>query len=134
MTAWIVDTSVWHKAGRVPTIARRLRDLATHHVILTCPPQVLEYCHSARDAAEHREHCADMASFLQAERHPDAEAVLGIQARLWGAGLVRGAGRVDVLVAAYAIANDAVVLTSDRDHDHIAAVEPSFRHEYLAEH
>jgi len=32
-----------------------------------------------------------------------------------------------------AIANEAIVLTADRDHDHIAAAVPDFRHEFLPE-
>ncbi len=44
---------------------------------------------------------------------------------------MRGAGAVDILIAAYAIANDATILSADRDFDHIAAVT-DLAHEYVA--
>ncbi|MDR6169719.1 MULTISPECIES: PIN domain-containing protein [unclassified Curtobacterium] len=133
MSAYIVDNSVWWKAGRHPAIATRLRAVSTQDLILTCPPQVLEYCFSARDAAEHAEFRRDMEVFFPAEEHPSAADVLTLQSALWNGGYVRGAGAVDSLIAAYAIANEAIVLTADRDYDHIAAVVPDFRHEYLPE-
>jgi predicted nucleic acid-binding protein len=50
---------------------------------------------------------------------------------LWGSGLVRAAGSVDILIAGYAIANDATVLTADHDFDHIATVS-DLQREYVA--
>jgi predicted nucleic acid-binding protein len=133
VSAYIVDNSVWWKASRFPGIADRLRSIATQDLIVTCPPQVLEYCWSARTPAEHDAYRQDLAAFMAADQHPDDAEVLRIQAALWSAGFVRGAGVVDVLIAAYALANDAVVLCADRDYDDVAAVVPGFRHEYLPE-
>lgn len=133
MSAYIVDNSVWWKAGRSPRIAARLRAISTRDLILTCPPQVLEYCFSARTAAEHVEFQADMALYLSAEEHPTTDDVLAVQAALWAGGYVRGAGVTDTQIAAYAIANDATVLAADQDFEHIAAVVPRFRHEYVPE-
>lgn len=133
MTAFIVDNSVWWKAARFPAMRQRLRDVAAQDLILACPPQVLEYCFSARDADEHAALREDMAQWLPAEEHPGIGDVLAIQTALWAGGYVRGAGTVDVQIAAYAMANAAVVLTADHDFDHIAAVVPSFAHEYLPE-
>ena len=131
MTAYIVDNSVWWSAGRSSAIATRLRQVATRDLILTCPPQVLEYCFSAETPADHDEYRTDMLQYLPAEEHPDEDMSLEIQSALWQGGFVRGAGPVDVLIAAYAIVNDATVLTTDHDFDHIAAVVPDFRHEYV---
>jgi predicted nucleic acid-binding protein len=133
VSAYIVDNSVWWKAGRFPGIAARLREISTQDLILTCPPQVLEYCFSARTAAEHVEFHADMALYLSAEEHPDTAAVLAVHEALWSGGYVRGAGVTDTHIAAYAIANNAIVLAADTDFSHIAAVVPGFRHEYLPE-
>ncbi|WP_144753961.1 DUF5615 family PIN-like protein [Curtobacterium pusillum] len=133
MSAYIIDNSVWWKAGRHPAIAERLRVVSTQDLVLTCPPQVVEYCFSARDAAEHAEYVLDMEVFFPAEEHPSETDVLALQSALWNGGYVRGVGAVDSLIAAYAIANEAIVLTADRDYDHIAAVVPGFRHEYLPE-
>ncbi|MBT1544035.1 PIN domain-containing protein [Curtobacterium aurantiacum] len=133
MSAYIVDNSVWWKARRFPGIAGRLRTVSTQDLILTCPPQVLEYCFSARDPAEHSELQQDMAVFFPADEHPTKDDALAIQTALWNGGYVRGAGTIDTLIAAYAIANDAIVLAADHDYDHIAAVVPEFLHEYLPE-
>lgn len=46
-------------------------------------------------------------------------------------GLIRSAGALDILIASYAIANDATVLTADHDFDHIARVT-DLQHEYVA--
>lgn len=56
--------------------------------------------------------------------------MLDLQAALWGAGLVRAAGAVDILIAGYAIVNDATVLAADHDFDYIARVS-DLRHEYV---
>ena len=47
-----------------------------------------------------------------------------------GPGLVRAAGSLEILIAGYAIANDATVLTADH-FDHIATVS-DLQHEYIA--
>jgi predicted nucleic acid-binding protein len=57
--------------------------------------------------------------------------VLDIQSALWTSGPVRAAGSLDILIAAYAIVNDATVLAADHDFGHIAAVS-GLRHEYVA--
>jgi predicted nucleic acid-binding protein len=101
---------------------------------MTCPPQVLEYCHSARTGPDHQGHRDDMDAFLEASEHPDVQDVTSIQNALWNNGHVRGAGPIDVHIAAYAVRNGATVLSSDRDYDHIADAVADFRHEYLPEH
>ena len=65
------------------------------------------------------------------ERAPDESLVLDVQSALWNSGFVRAAGAVDILIAAYAIVNDATVLTADHDFDHIAQVT-DLQHEYVA--
>ncbi|GAB3754884.1 hypothetical protein GCM10028864_35170 [Microlunatus parietis] len=65
------------------------------------------------------------------EHAPDESLVLDIQSALWNSRLVRAAGSLDILIAGYAIVNDATVLTADHDFDHIAAVT-DLRREYIA--
>lgn len=65
------------------------------------------------------------------EHSPEESLVLGIQSALWASGYVRAAGAVDILIAGYAIANDATVLSADHDFDYIAAVI-DLNHEYVA--
>lgn len=114
MTTYLVDNSIWHKAGTNPTIAAKLRQLTPDHLIITCPPQVLEYCHSARNSDEYAELRADMDQLLPAWEHPAEADALDIQQALWNHGMPRAAGAFDCLIAAYARANDAVILNSDR--------------------
>ena len=134
MTTYLVDNSIWQKAGKSPAIAQRLRDISPQHLIITCPPQVLEYCHSARSLEEYAELREDMDELLAAWVHPSEDEALDIQQALWESGMPRAAGAFDCLIAAYAVANDAVVLNSDRDFGHIeAATSGAVRQEYVAE-
>ncbi|MDH6238183.1 PIN domain-containing protein [Cryobacterium sp. CG_9.6] len=114
MTTYLVDNSIWQKAAGSPAIAQRLREISPNHLIITCPPQVFEYCHSARSREEYSELREDMEELLAAWEHPSAKDALDIQQALWEKGLLRAAGAFDCLIAAYAVANDAVVLNSDQ--------------------
>jgi predicted nucleic acid-binding protein len=133
VTTYLVDNSIWQKAGTSPAIADRLRSLSPNHLIITCPPQVLEYCHSARDMREYAELREDMEELLPAWEHPAEQEALDIQQALWSAGLMRAAAAFDCLIAAYAVANDAVVLNSDHDFGYIElATGGRVRQEYVA--
>lgn len=132
MTTYLVDNSVWQKAGRSERIARRLRELSPQHLIITCPPQVLEYCHSARNEAEYMELRQDMDELLPALVHPTTQQALDIQQALWQRGMMRAAGAFDCLIAAYALVNDAVLLNSDRDFGYLElATRGAVRQEYV---
>jgi len=131
---YLVDNSVWSRlvAGD-QTVTARLRQIerAPSDLFVTCPPQVLEFCHSARTPEDHACYRAQISLGFPLERAPDESLVLDIQGRLWASGLVRAAGAVDILIAGYALVNDAIVLAADHDFDHIAAVS-DLRHEYVA--
>lgn len=132
MTTYLVDNSIWQRAGTSAAIADRLRALSPNHLIITCPPQVLEYCHSARDPREYAELREDMEELLPAWEHPDEQDALDIQQALWNKGLIRAAAAFDCLIAAYAVANDAVILNSDRDFAYIElATDGRVRQEYV---
>ncbi|PWJ26865.1 hypothetical protein ATK17_3043 [Branchiibius hedensis] len=134
MTDYLVDNSVWARlATGDPGITARLRRIerTPSDLFVTCPPQVLEFCHSARAPEEHARYREGITLGFPLERAPDESLVLDLQAALWGAGLVRAAGTVDLLIAGYAIANDATVLAADHDFDYIARVS-DLRHEYVA--
>ncbi|WP_066514371.1 hypothetical protein [Curtobacterium ammoniigenes] len=62
---------------------------------------------------------------------PRNDEVLAIQSQLWNSGHLRDAGPVDILIAAYAIANRSVVVSADRDFVSIAQVTPELRHLHL---
>lgn len=133
MTTYLVDNSIWQKASTSEAIATKLRDLSPAHLIITCPPQVLEYCHSARTPQEYKELRADMEQLLPAWEHPDEQHALDVQQALRDSGLLRAAAAFDCLIAAYAVVNDAVILNSDRDFGYIEiATEGAVRQEYVA--
>ncbi|MDQ4213813.1 PIN domain-containing protein [Microbacterium capsulatum] len=133
MTTYLVDNSIWQKAGGSTAIADRLRELSPNHLIITCPPQVLEYCHSARNPREYAALREDMEQLLPAWEHPDEQGALDIQQALWDKGLTRAAAALDCLIAAYAVANDAVILNSDHDFGYIElATDGRVRQEYVA--
>lgn len=133
MTTYLVDNSIWQKASTSEAIATRLRELSPTHLIITCPPQVLEYCHSARSPQEYQELRADMEQLLPAWEHPDEQQALGVQQALWDTGLMRAAAAFDCLIAAYAVVNDAVILNSDHDFGFIEiATRGAVRQEYVA--
>ena len=132
MSTYLVDNSIWQKAGRSDRIAARLRELAPHHLLITCAPQVLEYCHSAWSPAEFASMRRDMDDLLPAPAHPTTSDALDLQQRLWMAGYVRAAGALDCLIAAYAVVIDAILLHSDRDFTYISAVSGGLlREEYV---
>jgi predicted nucleic acid-binding protein len=134
VTDYLIDDSVWTRLTTGdPGITARLRRIerAPADLFVTCPPQVLEFCHSARTLEEHARYRERISLGFPLEHAPDESLVLDIQSALWGAGLVRSAGAVDILIAGYAIANDATVLTADHDFDHIAGV-CDLQHEYVA--
>lgn len=134
MTDFLVDNSVWARVrtgdaritARVRKIERTPADL-----FVTCPPQVLGFCHSARNPRDHAHLRALITLGFPLERAPDEALVLGIQGALWDAGLVRAAGPLDLLIAGYAIVNDATVLAADHDFENIARVS-DLRQEYVA--
>jgi predicted nucleic acid-binding protein len=97
-------------------------------------PQVLEYCHSARSVKEYVELREDMDGLLAAWAYPTEKDALDIQQALWAAGMMRAAGAFDCFIAAYAGANDAVVLNSDRGFEYIeTATRGAVRQEFTAE-
>ncbi len=134
MTDYLVDNSVWARltTGDTSVVAllRRI-ERAPSDLFVTCPPQVLEFCHSARTPEEHARYRERISLGFPLEHAPDESLVLDIQSALWNSGLVRSAGALDILIAGYAIVNDATVLAADHDFDHIAEVT-DLRHEYVA--
>ncbi len=133
MTTYLVDNSVWQRAGTSLAIARRLREISPNHLIITCPPQVLEYCHSARSPVEYAELRDDMEALLPSWEHPTEKNALAIQQALWDSGLMRAAAAFDCLIAAYAVVNDAVILNSDHDFEYLEiATDGVVRQEYVA--
>jgi hypothetical protein len=74
-----------------------------------------------------------MDELLSAWEHPSEKGALDTQQALWDSGLMRAAAASNCLIAEYAVANDAVVLNSDRDFGYIErATSGAVRQEYVA--
>lgn len=132
---YLVDNSILQKLSRSKAIRKRFQQLILSYPIYTCPPQVLEYCWSARNPAEYSELREDMELFTPAVSHPPQQLVLDIQQALWQNGMMRAAGNTHVHIAAYAIVNDLTLLNCDRDFGFIAGAfkAAEFRQEFIAE-
>lgn len=62
-----------------------------------------------------------MEAFFALRRHPTLDDILDLQQALWNNGLMRAAGAIDIQIAAYALVNDATVLSADRGFDALVA-------------
>lgn len=117
----LVDTSVWHTYGRNPLVQEVVDSLANAGALFTtCPVVTAEYCFSARTTKELKVFQADMNLLYMIESdslEPDVET---IQDSLWCQGLVRAAGALDTIIAAYALGANQTLVTCDSGFVHIA--------------
>jgi predicted nucleic acid-binding protein len=131
---YLIDNSVWARLTTHPEVVAALKgklDLIRPGNALICAPTALEIGFSARSATDHSALMGYLEAFPGCSIHPDTADALQIQNALWSNGLLRAAGAMDTLIAAYAIKNNATVLHYDRDFDHIATVVTNFRHEWI---
>lgn len=85
MTDYLIDNSVWARAisGDAGMVARLRRiQRAPADLLVTCPPQVLQFCHSARTPEEHARYREQISLGFPLEHTPDETLVLDIQAAL----------------------------------------------------
>ena len=117
----LVDTSVWHKYGRFSGVASAVDALDQAGAIFsTCPLVVAEYCFSARNVSELAAMQNEMAQFYQLDERALTQTVQRIQMALVRRNLYRAVGASDVVIAAYAMSAEQVLVTCDRDFLHIA--------------
>lgn len=134
MTGYIIDNSVWQRLGHVPTVLEAYRALVKRtppDQLLVCDIQVAEIGYSARNELDHARIGRTLGAFRDCPARPETADVLALQRRLWGIGLVRAVGAADTVIASYALANDAKVVHYDADFEHVAKVEPRFRHRWI---
>lgn len=74
---------------------------------------------------------AQLLAFPDCPIVPTTHDVLLVQNRLWTSSLVRAAGAMDVIIAAYALLNDTTVLHYDTDFEHIASAVPEMKHRWI---
>lgn len=131
---FVVDTSVWTRLATTPRIVDELKaivEVVSPMDLLVCPPVAAEYGFTARTGKDHSTLMGQLEAFGECGAHPTTGDVLAVQSRLWNGGLLRAAGAVDTLIAAYAMKNDAAVLHYDSDFEHIASVVPGFAHRWI---
>lgn len=132
---FIIDNSVWARLSTDEAVVAAFEALILAHrpsAIMICPPTVAEYGFSARNGRDHDALMKQLKAFTECSDAPNSEQTLSIQNRLWNAGLIRAAGAIDTIIAAYAIVNDATVIHYDRDFEIIASVVPQLKHAWIA--
>lgn len=131
---YIVDNSAWQRVGNDPEITDRVLNLEKRYLVASCPPQVLEYCRSARTSEQYRSWRRRMERLYPAPVHPGVEDVLEIQEAMRRRGIdIRQAAVADTVIAAYAVVNGMTVVAADRDFEYISeALDGKLAVEYLA--
>lgn len=131
---FLIDNSVWARLSTDAPVVSALKsvvDLTRPDNVLVCPPIVVEAGFSTRTGSDHSLLMAQLAAFPPCAEHPTTDEAMLIQNRLWNGGLLRAVGTMDTLIAAFAIKNEATLLHYDRDFEHVAAVMPTFRHQWI---
>ena len=120
MPLYLADTSAWHRSAAV---FDRWSELVARADVAVSPPVLLEVLYSARSARDARTLRNQLASLPQLPLDEQAAtAALAIQAELTEKAQHRGPRPMDLLIAAVAQLNDAVLLHYDRHFDTIARV------------
>ena len=123
MTKYLVDKSALARASQ-PAVRQRLEEVFSGDEIFTCPLVDLEVLYSARSPSEYEHWWASRhAGYETIPLTPRVgERALEVQRQLAERSHHRGASLPDLLIAACAETQDAVVLHYDADYDLIAEV------------
>jgi predicted nucleic acid-binding protein len=127
MSRFLVDNSVLQRLPRSVAVQVAVTSvLDGDHELCCCALSLDEFAFSARSAADHAVASTRLRrSFLYLPFSPAIDQIIiDIRTAMWTAGTGRGAGVIDVALAAVAVHADATVLHYDRDFDHIAAAYP----------
>jgi hypothetical protein len=117
---YLADTSAWHRSGQAEA---RWESLLEREALALCAPVRLELLYSARGPADYRALTVDLGYLPTLPLDARAETLAArTQAALAQRSQHRGPSPLDLLVAAVAEANDAVLLHYDRHFDLIARV------------
>jgi predicted nucleic acid-binding protein len=117
---YLADTSAWHRSGQA---ADRWEALLEADEIALCTPIRLELLLSARGPADYRALSSDLAQVRHLRLDDRCErAAARVQAALAERSQHRGPTPVDLLIAAVAEVNEAMLLHYDRHFDAIARV------------
>lgn len=128
MTRYLVDNSVLQRlprSGQVRVAVAEILD--TEDELCSCAATIDEFAYSARSPAEQAEAVRRLrGSFLYLPLEPAIDQfIIEIRAALFAAGKGRGAGVIDVQIAATGVHHHATVLHYDSDFDHISDAYPA---------
>ncbi|MFT4211428.1 MAG: PIN domain-containing protein [Microbacterium sp.] len=137
MTLFLVDNSVIQRIDK-PQVRDAWMRLHDRGEIATCLPLLLEAGYSARSKDDY-ERLIDLEQRAKVVLPPSPEIVeiaLDLQHALFGAGMGRAVGVSDLQIAATALyhstgSQPVVVLHYDADFDHLVAVAPRLRVEWI---
>lgn len=123
MARYLADTSAWTRSQSSPDVAARWGALVALAEIAICPPIRLELLYSSRGPSDYARRSAELDGLPQLPlTHHDSQRALDAQALLATRSQHRGPKPIDLLVAAIAERNGAVVLHYDRHFDTIARI------------
>ena len=111
-TRLLVDTSVFARIGYDSAVTAAFATLieeASTRQLLVCPPIAAEVGYMANSPARHTKLMLELREYTACPISPTSQDVLDIQHALWSRGLLRAAGAMDTLIAAYAKVNEAAV-------------------------
>lgn len=135
---FLLDNSVTQRIHRSETIAAAVVQLLDAGDLGSCLPQLLEEGYSAQSAMQHHL-LMDASRRARIFLPPDEEVAalaLGLQSRLFDAGIGRSVGVSDLQIAATALRHTTdrrrvTVVHYDVDFERVADVEPSFSHRWI---
>lgn len=134
---YLVDTSASQRVLD-PEVRSRLRQFNRDGAVATCLPLLLDAGYSARNAADHAEIVERelSAKVLLAPDRAVVDTALRLQSALWADGKGRAVGVSDLQIAATAMQHSTperpvTVVHYDADFDHIAAIAPELRAEWI---
>lgn len=120
---YLIDTSAQARL-QIPSVRSLIAGLIADGIAATCVTVDLEAGYSGRNAADVRaiaQRRLELYRLLPIDE-AIAERAREVQRRMAARGLHRAAGIVDLLTAAVAERNGAVILHYDTDFEHIAAI------------
>ncbi|WP_225732609.1 PIN domain-containing protein [Nocardia sp. JCM 34519] len=133
---YLLDCSAWSRvqSGQLDYTAIRKRYAGPGSMLVTTTIQLLEILFTAQSPAEWERLHTVMARYPLLHANVRTHRIAtGIQRRLWQQGRKRAAGSADIYIAAIAVQYDTTVVHYDNDFEHIGAVAPEFRHEWVAQ-
>ncbi|MDP4014654.1 MAG: hypothetical protein U0990_00405 [Candidatus Nanopelagicales bacterium] len=128
---FMVDTSLYAGVRRSPAIRAVVEAFNNAWQPATCVPLALELLHTTQTYRQFQRVTALVSSMENLGSDGVDQLARQLQLGLWRSHRARAAGPVDILVSAYAIAHDAVILHHDYDYGHVHKVDSRLGQLYI---